>query len=148
MKRSFSVALLTLAVAGCGTIMHGGGQGIGISSAPTGATVAIDGQSMGTTPVNLELSRKERHIVRLELSGYEPYELAMTRSVSGWVWGNIIFGGIIGLAVDALTGGLYKISPELVEGSLQSIQVGGRISVLVTLEPRSDWQLIGYLEKK
>ena len=148
MKRSFSVALLTLAVAGCGTIMSGGGQDIGISSAPSGATVVIDGQSMGTTPVNLELSRKERHIVRLELSGYEPYYLAMTRSINGWVWGNIIFGGIIGLAVDSMTGGLYKISPELVEGSLQSIQVAGRISVLVTLEPRSDWQLIGYLEKE
>ena len=85
--------------------MHGGGQDIGMSSVPTGATVSVDGQSMGTTPVNVELSRKDKHLVRFELAGYAPYELAMTRSVSGWVWGNLLFGGLPGLAIDAITGG-------------------------------------------
>jgi hypothetical protein len=34
------------------------------------------------------------------------------------VWGNIVFGGIIGLAVDAITGGLYKLAPEQVSAQL------------------------------
>ncbi len=44
--------------------------------------------------------------------------MALNRKVSVWVWGNIVFGGLIGLPIDALTGGLYKIEPDVVSAEL------------------------------
>ena len=50
--------------------------------------------------------------------GYEPYSAALTHSVSGWVWGNVFFGGLIGLAVDAGTSNLHNIEPEHIQANL------------------------------
>src|SRR5690606_14191454 len=107
---SHAAVACVLLLANCGTIMHGTTQGVSISSNPTNARVLVDGQPMGQTPATLDLKRKDNHTVRLELDGYQPYEVAISRGVSGWVAGNIIFGGLIGLAVDAISGGMYKLS--------------------------------------
>ena len=87
--------------------MHGTSQDLGISSSPTNATVMIDNVDAGKTPLVGKLSRKDNHIIKIQLGGYQPFEGTVTRKVSGWVWGNILFGGVIGLAVDAISGGLY-----------------------------------------
>jgi hypothetical protein len=44
--------------------------------------------------------------------------------VNGWYFGNIIFGGLIGLlAVDPATGAMYTLKPDAVEGALSSLKV-------------------------
>jgi len=91
--------------------MHGGSQDVGISSSPTGAKVSVDNLAGAETPYIAKLSRKDNHIIKLTMDGYAPAELTLTKSVSGWVWGNVVFGGLIGLAVDALSGGLYNLNP-------------------------------------
>lgn len=108
-----------LILAGCCSIVHGTRQKIGVSSSPTGAKVFVNDVPMGTTPAALDLDRDGTHKVRIELDGYEPYEMVITRSVSGWVWGNILFGGLIGLAIDAIDGALYQLTPEQVSAQLQ-----------------------------
>ena len=121
-RKRFGWAVIVFTVmttAGCASIMHGTTQQIGVSSSPTGARVFVNGNQGGVTPAVLNLSRKSIHTISLQSDGYEPFEMALTRSVSGWVWGNIVFGGIIGLAVDASTGGLYKLSPEQVGAELR-----------------------------
>jgi len=135
---------------GCATIMHGTSQKVGISSSPTGAKVWVDNKEMGITPLFADLKRGDDHIVKVELAGYQKAELTITKSVSGWVWGNIVFGGIIGLAVDAITGGLYNLSPEQLntelkkEGSSAIIR-DGEIYVLTVLRPDPSWQKVGNL---
>jgi hypothetical protein len=111
-------AITVVAISGCATVVHGTRQEVGISSAPTGAEVWIDNIKVGETPVVAKLRRKDTHTVQLMLPGYQPYETTITRNVSGWVWGNIAIGGLIGLGVDAISGGMYKLSPEQVTGSL------------------------------
>src|SRR5256885_14019069 len=111
-SRLAAASVEALCVGACASIIHGTHQDVGISSNPTAAHVTVDGQQTGTTPVVAHLTRKDNHIVRLELPGYKPYEATLTRGVSGWVWGNIVFGGLIGLAVDAISGGMYKLTPE------------------------------------
>jgi hypothetical protein len=150
MKKLLALPLLA-ALAACGSIIHGGSQGIGFQSNPTNATVSVDNQPKGNTPVVVSLSRKDTHLVRMELAGYQPYEATITRSVSGWVWGNLIFGGLPGLAIDAITGGLYKLSPDQItaqflkqNASVQKSKDG--LAVFVVLKPEADWQLIGQLE--
>lgn len=142
---------LPLVVAACGTIIHGSSQEVGISSNPTEAHVTIDNKDIGTTPLEADLSRKEDHTVRIELEGYKPFETKVTNSVSGWVFGNIIFGGLIGLAVDAISGGLYKLNPDNVEADLREGQAAynnedGKFLIYVVLEPKDDWEKIGQLE--
>ena len=104
----------------CATIINGTSQSISISSQPTGAQVFVDGVPMGVTPVAPDLKRKDKHLIRIEMEGYEPFELQLNRGVSGWIAGNIIFGGLIGLAVDAMTGAMYKLSPDEVIAVLQN----------------------------
>lgn len=43
------------------------------------------------------------------MDGYLPDETTLTKKVSGWVRGNLVFGGLIGLAVDAISGGMAQL---------------------------------------
>ncbi len=141
-----------LVLAGCATIIHGSKQEVAFSSQPSAAAVSIDNVAMGQTPVTLRLDRGHVHTVRLTLAGYQPFEMNLTHHVSGWVWGNIIFGGLIGLAVDAGTGGLYELSPEQVTAQLQSQKVSAvsrTNSLVILLVPSADpaWEHIGALTR-
>ena len=99
-------AVSALGLIACATIIHGTHQDVGISSVPTGAGVWVDNTEYGQTPLIAKLSRRDNHIVRIQMNGYQPFEATITHSVSGWVWGNIVFGGLVGLAVDAISGGM------------------------------------------
>jgi len=104
-----------------------------------GRAVLVNGQPRGDTPIVADLDRKDQHRIRIELEGYPPYEVARSCSVTGWVWGNLVFGGIPGLAVGATTGGLYQLSPEPVMAELREAGESevsvedGRILVTVVL---------------
>jgi predicted small secreted protein len=144
-----SAVACALLLTNCGTIMQGARQEVSVSSSPTSARILIDGQPMGQTPVTLDLKRKDKHTVRLELDGYQPYEMAMRRSVSYWVAGNIIFGGLIGLAVDAISGGMYKLSPEQITAELaagtSAVMRDEELFITVVLVPNPEWEQIGQL---
>ena len=82
-----------------------------------------------------------------------PYETTLTKSVSGWVWGNILAGGLIGLAVDAITGGLYNLSPEQVQATMTKagdaqfrVNEDG-LYVFVTLNPDPAWKYVGQMTR-
>ncbi len=147
-------ALIAVSTVGCATIMHGGTtQRIGISSVPTGATVSVDNNKpQGVTPIFADLKRSEEHIITIEMPGYEKSQLTITKSMSGWVWGNIVFGGLIGLAVDAISGSIYNLSPEQLNAELKKSATtvsrgkdGNGIIVVAVLQPDPAWQKIGSL---
>jgi PEGA domain len=132
--------------------MHGTRQDIGIASSPSGADVWIDNIQMGQTPVIEKLTRKDNHIVKIVLPGFQPFETTVTRSVSGWVWGNLAFGGLIGLGVDAISGGLYKLSPEQMTGTLLATRAGiptdyDGVYVSVVLKAEAGWEKVGQLQR-
>ncbi|HYR31159.1 MAG TPA: PEGA domain-containing protein [Gemmatimonadales bacterium] len=151
MRPRLAVVAAPFVLVACATIMHGSSQSVSIASQPTGASVMIDNQPAGVTPVAAKLKRKDMHHIAIKMDGYQPFEMVTTRKVSGWVWGNIIFGGLIGLAVDAMTGGLYEVRPEEVNGQL--VKSGAVLSrhdgnVYVFLVPQADpsWRKIGQLQ--
>ena len=146
--RKFVPILLAASLGACATIMQGSKQSVGVSSNPTGATVTVDNQQVGTTPTTLHLSRKDHHTVRLELPGYQPFEMQLTRKTSGWVWGNIVFGGIPGVVIDAVTGAMYKLTPEDVNATFSqgtAMRSGDTLIVRVVLSADPSWQKIGQL---
>jgi len=113
--------------------------------------VKIDNVLSGNTPVVAKLTRKDNHFVRVELSGYQPFDMTLTRSVSGWVWGNIVFGGLIGLAVDAIDGAFYNPSPEQVSATPAAnhasvSKTGDGIYLFAVLKPEPGWVKAGQLQ--
>lgn len=146
-----AVVLLAGVISACATIMHGSSQELSVASTPTGARVLVDGSEAGKTPFVANLKRKDKHVIRIEMDGYQPFEMPIVRATSGWVWGNLVFGGIPGLAVDAITGGLYKLKPEEVNATLAnqtaSVASGNDyLVVAVVLRPEAGWQKVGQLE--
>ena len=143
---------LCIFLSSCATIINGSKQTIGISSSPSEASVTINGEDFGKTPVNAELARKENQIIKIELEGYLPYETTLTRKVDAWIAGNILFGGLIGLGIDAISGGMYKLTPQQVQAELlnQTANASAKdgIYLFVTLDPNPDWELVGMLEKE
>ena len=139
-------------MSGCATIIHGSKQSVSIASNPSSATVTIDNQDQGKTPLTIKLERKDHHTVKVELPGYLAYETKFTRKVDGWIAGNIIFGGLIGLAVDAITGGMYKLTPDQIQADLKSNTTSLRtikdgVFLTVFLKPNPNWEKIGQLTK-
>jgi len=145
--------VVVLLVSSCATIILSSSQQVGISSSPTGASVTIDDEPKGETPIIEKLSRKDNHIIKIELEGYEPFEIKTTRSTSGWVWGNIVFGGLIGLAVDAITGGMYVIKPDQIEAELKKKEGSSflyqedALYMTIVLSPDPSWQKIANLKQ-
>ncbi len=144
---------LFFALAGCATIVRGTGHGIGIASQPPGAKVTIDNQEYGRTPVSAKLRRKDNHHVVIQLEGYEPYEIVLTRQTSAWLAGNLVFGpGFpIGLAIDAITGGMYSLKPDQIEAELRPgahevASEDGSIYVVLVPKAPPTWEKIGQLQ--
>ncbi len=150
MRRSILMLSLLPVGLACASIVHGSRQSVAFTSTPSSARVTVDNELVGNTPVIAKLTRKDKHVVRIELDGYSPFETTLDRRTSGWVWGNIVFGGLIGLAIDAGTGAMYKLTPEQINGTLGSATSTTRdgLGVVVVLHPDPDWEKIGELERE
>jgi hypothetical protein len=134
----------------CATIIHGTRQDISFTSSPSGAGVIINDQNKGATPIIVNLERKNNYTVKIQLAGYLPYETNIVKKVDGWIAGNIIFGVIMGLVVDAATGGMYKLTPEQISAELKNttvlLQKGDQIYIIVVMSADPSWEKIGSLQ--
>lgn len=147
------IALLMI-ITSCATIVSGSRQYVGFSSRPSNAQVYVDGQMLGNTPLLTNLERKQNHRVSIELAGYLPFETILTRKFNGWYVGNIVFGGVIGLIVDPITGAIYNLTPKKINASLSedtrafNQDKKSDLYIEVTLvEDDSNLQKIGQLQK-
>ena len=143
-------APLLLTLVACASIVHGSTQHVQVASTPSAATVTVDGASKGATPVTIDLKRGATYAVRIEMAGYQPYEMELKKKLSGWVWGNIIFGGPLGVIIDASTGAMYKVSPSAVDaslsrGELATLRSGNGLYIGVTLAADPTWERVGTL---
>lgn len=118
-----AVALI-VALTGCATIIHGGTQDIRVSSQPPGAVVRVQGMAT-TTPGVLKLERKGTYTLVFEKEGYKAVEVQLNKTVDGWLFGNIIFGGLIGLVIDFVSGAAYKLTPSEVNSVLEYLPPPG-----------------------
>jgi hypothetical protein len=121
-------------LAACASIVHGGPRSVSVDSSPTGAKVSIYDRSnalvqTSTTPFVARLDPKYRYFkgqtyrLVFELPGHATAEARLNSSLSGWYFGNIVFGGVLGmLIVDPLTGAMYNLSPEKIEQPLSADQ--------------------------
>lgn len=150
--RNLATVACLLATGACASLTHGNMQDVSVGSTPAGASISVDGKPMGTTPAVVNLTRKDAHVLRLDLEGYAPFEMALERKTSGWLWGNIIFGGVVGVAIDAVTGAMYKLTPGTVDATLatRTAVVEGRrtIQIAIVMSPDPSWEKIGQLTRE
>jgi hypothetical protein len=106
----------------CGTIINGTRQDVSVTTIPTGATVS-DGVQSWTTPVVISLARKRDHILTISKDGYETQAVIIKRALSGASAANILipFGSLIGVGIDAISGGLYRLVPDKVTVQLKPL---------------------------
>lgn len=150
-KQIFALGFVAMMFASCATIVSGSKQTIKIDSTPSSAVVLVDGKEIGKTPLTTKLTRKENHKVRIQLEGYQPYEVELTKKFNEWYIGNVVFGGLIGLVVDPITGAIYRLTPKEINTELQKGMAfktsENEIYIAVSLRTDQNWQKVGQLEK-
>lgn len=137
-----SIGVIAILAAGCASIIHGSRQDIRVTSNPSGAVVRVNLNNQATTtPGILTLNRKEiGYVLTFEKQGYKPVEVSLRRTVDGWLFGNIIFGGLVGIVIDFASGSAYKLTPDEVNtvlgqrGASLRDGKGGDLLVVVDLE--------------
>lgn len=114
-----AVALAATSASGCASIINGRTATVQIDSRPSEAQVVIRDKRGDTvlttqTPATVELKRKDRFIwpakytATIEKPGFEPKTVAIDQKINPWILGNVVVGGVIGLAVDNATGAAWK----------------------------------------
>lgn len=103
----------------CGTLVNGTKQNVMINSDPSGAFITIDGKPAGKTPSVVKLKRNNSHQVCLDLPGYKPFDVEIERTFSCWTIGSFLGFGLIGVGVDAATGGMFNLDPKEICPMLQ-----------------------------
>jgi hypothetical protein len=98
---------VAVAVAGCATMFSGSNR-VAVATNPAGATVYVDDVEVGRTPILVTLDPRDNlGAIRIELPGFAPVVLMRNRSLNGWFWANLLFGGF-GMIIDAITGDMFE----------------------------------------
>lgn len=105
-KYIYLFACLPVAVfqSACATIMTGTFQGVEIDSEPSGAEVFVNGDSVGFTPVEVDLDQDTEPYVVLKKEGYANTRVKLKKSINGWLVLDIFTGLVPGMLVDARAG--------------------------------------------
>jgi hypothetical protein len=153
-------AVAAFASSGCATIVSRSSQEITIASVPEGAAVKINNKSgaavhSGNTPLTVTLKKgrgyfkAERYTIHFAKDGYHAHDITVEGEVNGWYFGNILFGGLIGLlAVDPATGAMYTLKPKEVSTTLDALKVsrhGKEQTLTVVLIEDVPQELLGQL---
>lgn len=116
---------------GCASIIDGKSQTVSFASNPDGATVSLNGNQIGKTPVSVVLERKSgSQPLKFSKEGFKDSEVQLTSGMNTWVLGNLISGGLLGSTTDGLSGAAFQYSPG---------------SYMVTLQPAEGVSLPGNL---
>ncbi len=112
-------ALLVLLPTGCATLFGTRSVPVSFNSNPQGADVVIGGNSLGTTPVTVNLSNHVGHTVVLRLEGYQDFTCTLETSVGAkWVILDILAGGLVPIIVDAATGQWKELQTDVCNATL------------------------------
>ncbi len=102
------------AVAGCATITKGTDDLVTIDTEPDGAQCVLFTDKnqiavINPTPGSIKVPKSKRDLsVRCEKDGYFPTEGVIAASFQAMTIGNVLFGGLIGVAIDAGSGAMHK----------------------------------------
>lgn len=131
-KQGITLMLIAsfIILSGCASIVSKSSYPISINSTPSGAKITVKDKKgidvySGNTPANFKLEAgagffsKASYTVTFTMDGYDTRTVPIDFKLDGWYFGNIIFGGLIGiLIVDPATGAMWKLDTEFVNETL------------------------------
>jgi hypothetical protein len=127
-----AAAAACVLLSGCASMVDGKPKTVTITSDPPGAKITIADKSgktvvENTTPATVSLKRSrgffvpEKYKLTFDAPGYYPSTVPINGTINGWYFGNIFFGGAIGLIfVDPATGAMWTFSPNEIKRTLIS----------------------------
>ncbi len=135
--RGLSVFALAISVVGCGTMFGGTTKNISVTSAPSAATITTNpSTAVFTTPTTLNLQRKNEYTLIARRDGYNEAQFQIRKSMrAGPLILDILFTGLLGVIVDAATGGWWDLNPEDVTLVLERVDdsVDGPVAIEVSI---------------
>jgi hypothetical protein len=122
------LCVLALCCAGCASVTRGVDEQIAVASTPSGAQAVVSGSSYPepcVTPCAITVKRSDDISIAFSKDGYEPQVVTLTKDVSstgaaGFA-GNLLLGGVIGMAVDGANGAALDHKPNPVIVTLQPV---------------------------
>lgn len=120
--QAIAAAAIASLCASCATVTRGTTEQIQIVSDPPGAEARTSMGFVCTTPCTLQAGRKDEFTVTFSKPGYQPAEVTVSTKVNpggGAAFaGNVLVGGLVGMAADASTGAGLDHYPNPVEVAL------------------------------
>ena len=122
MKKLLIGSLLLLS--GCCSIVDSSHETVSFNTNVDNATIKITNKKHaviyeGKAPTTISLKKKsgffsgETYRIQATKNGYINSEQVLDTRLNGWYWGNILFGGLIGmLIVDPATGAMWTFDDE------------------------------------
>jgi hypothetical protein len=110
---------------GCASIVSKSDYPIAVNSTPDQAQFVIRNRAgeeiaRGVTPTMITLKsgagyfKGEAYTLTFKKDGYADHESTLQSQLNEWYWGNLLFGGLIGmLIVDPATGAMWKLPPTI-----------------------------------
>lgn len=125
MKLITGAILASLTLTGCASIIGKSNYPVTVRSEPAGAAIVIKNGAgaivhQGVTPSTVTLAsgagffQGENYTLTFTMEGFPERSTVIERSISGWYFGNILFGGFIGmLIVDPATGAMWTLNTDI-----------------------------------
>ena len=117
--RAFGALTCVVYLSGC-SLFGGSSQNFAVSSDPTGATVRINGQQVGVTPLQYQVGRRGDLLIEVEKTGYKSQFRQTSRKLSSLGIVDVIGGAVFLLPLFGLIApGAWEQDPAAMGFSLE-----------------------------
>jgi hypothetical protein len=135
--KTIAFIAIVITFTSCASIVSSSKWPLTVKTTPAGAQVQITNRRgisvfTGQTPATLLLKSgagffaSESYMIKLTMPGYAEKIIPVRCSLNGWYFGNIIFGGLIGLLiVDPATGAMYRLDVNYIDEPLTATNATG-----------------------
>ncbi len=115
--RALALVGVALSVPACATVTRGTSQTFTVESTPPGARVSTsNGFTCDATPCTFRMPRKDPFRATVSMDGYVTQDHEITSEYAGegavGFAGNVLIGGVIGMAVDGTSGAMKDLTPN------------------------------------
>lgn len=113
-RNIFAASLAVVALGACSSIVEGTTQNVTVMSDPSGAKCTLNRPEgmvgvVHPTPGSVVVSKSKHNVsVMCEKEGYQSGAGVLSSSFQAMTIGNLLFGGIVGVAIDASSGAMNK----------------------------------------